>query len=251
MPARRKIPLKIEVTESHLCSVDLRLKILAGLPFFADVKAADLQGINRLFREYAYTAGGIICAEGDLGDRLFVVADGRVKLMRHSLSGKTVLLDMLTQGEFFGSLSGAEDAAYPDTAQAQTETCVLSIPRSDFRRLLEAHPSISLRLLEITSTRLHAAQARIQELSGLSVEGRIANLLLLLGRKFGRPGDLGLLIDSPLSRDDLAAMAGTTTESASRVMSQFQKDRLIHTGRKWVSIVDLKALEVLGAAEPR
>ena len=243
MSTRRKTPLKIEVTESHMCSVDMRLQILGRVPFFTGLKHDDLEQINRLFREQGYATDETICFAGDPAEHLFVVADGRVKLMRHSLSGRNVLLDMLTPGEFFGSLSTLGDDLYPDTAEAQTQTCVLSIHADDFRRILEKHPMVALRVVDIMAARLRTAHERVRQFSALSVEGRIANLLLVLSRKFGRPSDVGLLIQSPLTRDDLAAMTSTTTETASRVMSQFQKNGLIQTGRKWVSILDQDALE--------
>jgi CRP-like cAMP-binding protein len=86
--------------------------------------------------------------------------------------------------------------------------------------------------------------------SVVSVEGRIANILLLLSKKLGETSRVGLLIDSPLRRDDLAAMSGTTTETASRLISQFQKEGLIQTGGKWVSILDPVSLEqITGSAE--
>jgi CRP-like cAMP-binding protein len=249
MPTHRKTPLNIEVTESHQCSVDLRLKILHGLPFFADLPHADIEQINSLFHEYGYAPNETICFAGDTAERLFVVADGRVKLMRYSASGKNILLDMLKPGEFFGSLSALNDDVYSDTAEAQTQSCVLSVSATDFRRVLEKYPKVALRVLEITSARLHEAQERVRQLRALSVEGRVANVLLILGRKFGKRSDVGLLIESPLTRDDLAAMTGTTTESASRVMSQFQKDGLIRTGRRWVSILDQSVLERIAEAE--
>jgi CRP-like cAMP-binding protein len=232
-----------------MCSEDLRLRILSRVPFFAGLKQADLEQINRSFREQGYSAEEIICFAGDPAEQLFVVADGRVKLMRHSLSGRNVLLDMLTPGEFFGSLSTLGDESYPDTAEAQTQTCVLAIHANDFRRILERHPETALKVVDIMADRLRTAHERVRQLSALSAEGRIANLLLMLSKKFGKSSDVGLLIQSPLRRDDLAAMTGTTTETASRVMSQFQKDGLIRTGRKWVSIVDQDALERIAEAE--
>lgn len=249
MNARRKTPLEINVTDSHMCSVDLRLEILGRLPFFAGLQQEDFDRINRLFHEVGYGPGEIICLTGDPGERLFVLADGRVRLMRHSLSGKNVLLDLLTPGEFFGSLSTAGDDFYPDTAEAQTQTCVLSIRASDFRRILQDHPQVVLKVLDITAARLSAAHERVRQLSALPVEGRIANLLLLLARKFGEKKEVGLLIQVPLTRDDLAAMAGTTTESASRVMSQFQREGWIKTGRQWAAIVKSAPLEQIASAE--
>lgn len=249
MSIRRKSPLEINTTESHSCSVSLRLQILGQLPFFAGLSQAELEMINRLFREVGYGPNETICFAGDPAERLFVVADGRVKLMRHSLSGKNVLLDLLAPGEFFGSLSTQGDAVYPDTAEAHTQTCVLSISTDDFRQILEQNPLVVLKVLDITAVRLRAAQERFQQLSALPVEGRIANLLLVLGKKFGHPEAEGLLIQVPLAREDIAAMTGTTPETASRVMSQFQKEGLIRTGRQWVAINDRMALEQIAGLE--
>jgi hypothetical protein len=96
MTGRRKSPLEIDVTESHMCSLDVRLQILGKVPFFAGLSQDDLEQINRMFREHGFALNEIIYFAGDPAKHLLVVADGRVKLMRHSLSGKEVLLDLLT-----------------------------------------------------------------------------------------------------------------------------------------------------------
>jgi CRP/FNR family transcriptional regulator, nitrogen oxide reductase regulator len=249
MTGRRKSPLEIDVTESHMCSLDMRLQILGKVPFFAGLSQEDLEQINRMFHEHGFAPNEIIYFAGDPAKHLLVVADGRVKLMRYSLSGKEVLLDLLTPGEFFGSLSVQNDEIYPDTAEAQTQTCVLSIGVDDFRRILEKHPLVVMKVLDITTVRLQAANERFQQLSALPVEGRIANLLLVLSTKFGNPSEVGLLIQAPLAREDVAAMTGTTSETASRVMSQFQKDGLIRTGRQWVALIDRGALEKIAGVE--
>jgi CRP-like cAMP-binding protein len=249
MSTRRKSPLQIEVTESHKCSVDLRLKILGQLPFFKDISQPDLEQINQSFHEIGYDGGEIICFAGDPAERLFVVADGRVKLVRHTLAGKDVLLDMLTSGEFFGSLASLGDDVYPDTAQAQTPVCVLTISKDAFRHILDRHPSVTLKVVDIMAARLRAAHERVRQLSVSPVEGRIAHVLLVLSEKFGKESEVGLLIQVPLAREDLASMAGTTPESASRVMSQFQKEGLVDAGRQWVAVLDRARLEAIAGSE--
>jgi CRP/FNR family transcriptional regulator, nitrogen oxide reductase regulator len=249
MPPRRHSPLEIKVTEPHLCSVDLRLKILGKVPFFKDLPQAALKQINALFHEKGYAADEMICSAGDPAERLFVIADGRVRLLRHSLTGKEILLDILAAGEFFGSLSTVKEDVYQETAQAQTQACVLTISREVFRQILDQQPSVALKVLDIMSARLQASNERVHQLSVLPVEGRIASVLLRLGDKFGERHEAGLLIQVPLSRTDLAAMTGTTTESASRVMSQFQKDGLIQSGREWVSVTDREGLEAIAGSE--
>lgn len=243
---RRKIPIQTHYTEVHQCSVDLRLSILGNLPFFQSLSSDDVSVINQYFREIGFAANEPICFAGDPAETLFVVADGRVKLMRHSQSGKEVVLDLLTRGEFFGSLSGLGEDVYSNTAIAQTQVCILTIDKDAFIQILTRYPSVSLKVIGIMSERLHAAHAQLERISAGTVEERIAYVLLRLADKFGEKNTgVGLLIQAPLTRDDLAAMSGTTTESASRVVSQFQKDGLIRSGRGWVAIRDRNGLQSL------
>jgi CRP-like cAMP-binding protein len=243
MSERRKSPVDAESITPQMCSTDVRLEVLSRVPFFAGLADEDLRRINRLFREQGFASGEAIYFAGDPAARLYVVAEGKVKLMRHTWAGKDVMLDMLALGEFFGSLSTLGHDQYPDTAQSQTAACVLSIESEEFRDILKDYPQVALKVLDITSERLKSAHETIRQLSVFSVERRIAHTLLKLGEKLGQQDKVGLLIQVPLSRDDLAEMTGTTTESASRVMSQFQKDGLIESGRQWVAITDLEGLE--------
>lgn len=249
MVARKRSPLKIKVTEEHQCSVDLRLRILSQVPFFQHLSPAELAFVNRLFHEKGFSVDDLICSAGDPAEQLFVIADGRVKLLHYSLTGKEIVLDLLTAGEFFGSPATSRAEVYQDTAQAQTQACILTIGRDDFRQILDRYPSVVLKVLDIMSARLKAAHERVHQLSVLPVDQRLAGILLRLGDKFGEPREVGLLIQVRLSRDDLAAMAGTTTESASRAMSQFQKDGLIRSGREWVAISDRAGLEGIAGEE--
>jgi CRP-like cAMP-binding protein len=247
MSSRRKSPLDLEPIQPHMCSVELRLEILSQLPFFDGLPKIAIININQRFVERGFIAGETIYFAGDPAGHLYVVADGKIKLLRHSSSGKDVLLDLLTLGEFFGSLSSLEDDRYPDTAQAQTAACVLSIRSEGFRGILDEYPQAALKVLDITAERLKSAHETIRQLSAFPVEKRIAHTLLKLAGKIGRKDAVGLLIEVPLSRDDLAEMAGTTTETASRIMSQFQKDGLVESGRQWVAIKDLRRLaDLLG-----
>ncbi len=137
---------------------------------------------------------------------------------------------------------------YTNTAQAQTGVCALSINAGDFRALLDAYPSIALRVLDIMTGRLHSAQDMIRQLSAYPVEQRVAFTLLKLAEKLGEAHDEGLLIRMPLSREDLAAMTGTTTETVSRTLRQFQQSGIVNTGRQWVAIADRERLQALAEA---
>jgi CRP/FNR family transcriptional regulator, nitrogen oxide reductase regulator len=245
MTAARKSPVEIEDIEPHMCSLNLRLEILSELPFLSTLSAPEIQQVNRNFVEHGYQPGEVIYYSADHADRLYVVATGKVKLLRHTHTGKDVLLDMLKSGEFFGTLSTLGEESYAETAIALTSVCILSIGSAEFRHILERYPQVSVSILDTMSSRLLEAQDMVHQLSAHSVEQRIAFTLLKLADKLGERNEVGLLIQMPLSRDDLARMVGTTTETASRVMSQLQKDGLIRTGRQWVAITDRERLRTL------
>lgn len=233
----------------HACSIDLRLKILGRLPFFAGLMPADLQLANQQFIEVGYQPGQAIYSGGQPGERLFVVADGKVKLFQQTAGGQTVLLDLLGSGEFFGNLSAAFGSAYTDTAVAQTSACILSIPTEAFARLLAGHPSLVQQTLALVSERLSAANRRLLQLSAMPVEQRIAQTLLRLVEKLGRAHDTGLLIDVPLSREELGEMTGATTETTSRIISQLQSAGTIESGRGWLAVKDMAGLRKLAGEE--
>ena len=228
-----------------MCDLELRLYILSRLPFFSGLPASTIREVNPLFTERGYTRGEVIYFEKSPANRLYVVADGNIKLMRHTLSGKDVMLDILDQGEFFGSLTQTEADTYAETAQAHTPVCTLSIEGSNFRQILNHHPPVAIKVMGIMAQRLRESQEMVRLLSTSSVEQRIAHVLLKLGDKLGETDDNGLLIQLPLGRGDLAELSGTTTETASRVMSQLQKEGLIRTGRRWVAIMDQPGLAAL------
>lgn len=245
MKSRRKSPVNTITTEPQHCSIDLRLKILSRLPFFAGLPAKAMEQINRHFVEVGYEPGDIVYSAGEPAERLYVVAEGKLKLLQHAPGGRNLLLDILTTGEFFGSLTTLGAATYTDTAQLQTPACLLSIRSDAFQQILDAHPKLALKTIAIMAERLNTANQRVLQIVSMPVDRRIAYTLLALGKKLGRKEEMGLLIDVPLSRDDLAEMTGTTPETASRVMSQLQSSGVIESGRQWIAITDWDAMEEL------
>ena len=162
------------------------LAIPRSCSVFYRLKHDDLEHINPLFREQGYATDETICFAGDPAEHSFVVADGRINLIPAFTIRQECIARYVTPGEFFGSLSTLGDDVYPDTAEARTQTCVLSIHADDFRRILEEQPTVALKVVDIMAVRLRTAQERVRQFSALTVEGRIANLLLVLSREFGR-----------------------------------------------------------------
>jgi CRP-like cAMP-binding protein len=242
MDEHRKTPLEPEYIEPQMCTIDLRLIILHQLPFFKGLSHEVIAEINPLFREYGFETGETIYFAGDPAVKLYVVAAGKVKLLRHAPTGQEIVLDLLLPGDFFGTLPMLGEETYPDTAQAHTTSCVLTITGDDFQPILGRYPQVSLALLEIVSNKLREAREVIHQISASPVESRLAATLLKLAVKLGEQHNGELLIQLPLSRQDLADMIGATVETVSRIMSQFRKQKLIRSGRGWVAIIDREAL---------
>jgi CRP/FNR family transcriptional regulator, nitrogen oxide reductase regulator len=249
MANRRHIPLEPEPIGPQMCSVELRLDILRRVPFFSGVAAENIAAINGRFHERSYAAGEAIYMAGDSAVRLYVVAVGKVKVTRHTLAGQDVVLDILAPGELFGALSTLGDAEYPDTAQALTPSCVLEIAAEDFQAILQGYPTVALAALDIVAGRLQIAHEQIRQLSAQPATSRVAAALLALGRKLGEPRDGAVLIEMPLSREDLAAMTGATVETVSRIMSKLRTQGVIRSGRRWVAIADHDRLAALAGEE--
>ena len=248
MCQRRKSPVEIDIVPPQYCTIDLRLEILGQLPFLSPLSERELKEVNEHFRERGYDEGETSYFSGDRATHLYVVASGQVRLMQHSPSGKDVLLDLLLAGEFFGTLTPGPTERYGETAQAQVATCALTISADAFRELMAAHPKIALAVLDMTADRLQAAREMVRQLSTQPADERIAAVLLKLAEKLGEPHEEGVLIQTPLSREDLAQMTGTTPETVSRVLSQFQKDGLINSGRQWVAVANGEQLATMAGA---
>ena len=243
--SRRKSPLRLDQVDPAFCSLEYRLKLIGRLPFFNFLPAEAVSKINMLFHDHDVHPDERIYFEGDEAKFLYLVALGKVKLIRNAASGREVLLDILRGGEYFGALTALGGRVYAETAIAQTDCCILQISSTDFESILAEHPEVARRAIEGVSQRLAEAQEIVQQLSSDTAEQRIAAALLRLAGKLGEARGDHVLIQLPFSRQDLAAMTGATAETVSRVMSRFAEEKLVKSGRKWVTITDPKRLRQL------
>jgi CRP-like cAMP-binding protein len=245
-----EVVVEHEESSAPHCSPSLRLAILRRVPLFAALDDQSLALVDRRFHERGYAAGEMIYFTGDPAQTLYVVAIGKVKLLRHA-PRQDVLLDFVGPGELFGGLPVMGDRAYPDTAQAQTDCCLLEVLADDFQAILDAYPPVTRTLLGIVSERLLAAHATIGRISAYPVESRVAATLLALAGRFGAAEQGAERLQLPLTRQNLADMTGATVETVSRVMSQLRKQGLIRSGRGWVALLDRDRLAALAADLPR
>ena len=139
---RPKSPVRLEWVDPAACSLDYRLKIVGRLPFFKHLPAEAISKINLLFHDRDARADERIYFEGDDAKFLYLVAMGKVKLIRNSASGREVLLDILHGGDYFGALTALGGRVYAETAIAQTDCCILQISSADFERFFPNIPKL-------------------------------------------------------------------------------------------------------------
>jgi CRP/FNR family transcriptional regulator len=191
----------------------------------------------------SYRKGTAVFVEGDPPDFLFTVVSGRVKVVKMTHSGREVILEILGPGAPVGAVAAYECRPYPASAVALEDTTCILLRRAALFELLERHPSLVRGLLAGLSHRLVQLTSRIAELTSGRVEGRFAQLFLKLADRMGRPERSGSFIPMPLSRQDLAALTGTTIETCIRVMSRWGKEGVVLTEKDGFVLRDRAALE--------
>ncbi|RPF28959.1 Crp/Fnr family transcriptional regulator [Georgenia muralis] len=245
--ARRHVPLRSTCAQPHRCAPDVRLAVLRQVPYFRGLTEDELAGVDARMVSLSWAEGDRLYTAGEPAEHLFVVAAGRVKLTRTGAGGTEVITDVLAPGDLLGALSTLGEPTYAESAVALTTTCALRIGPAAFREVLTERPAVALRVLDDLAGRLARARSDVGR-SGESVAARVATVLLRLADRMGqeRPGG-GVLIQVPLSRADLAAMAGSTPESVSRVMSRWRSDGLVDSGRRWTALLDRDGLARIAA----
>ncbi len=204
-----------------------RVQILKKSHFFSSLSEPSLREINRFFTEEKFQRDDYILFEGDSPEWLYIVLEGRVKLLKHSDTGKDIILQIYTPGDMFGEVALFDRQPYSASAQAMEPTTIMKMARKEFILFFGRHPFVATELIIELGRQLREAQATIKSLAVDRVEQRIAQILLKLAGKVGVSEKGGVMINLPLTRQDLADMAGTTVETAIRVMSRFTKSKII------------------------
>ncbi|MBI5379855.1 MAG: Crp/Fnr family transcriptional regulator [Nitrospirae bacterium] len=200
-----------------------RYELLRKIPIFNSFLDAELRKVADHFQEERFDRHEYIFMEGDPSEWLCIVAEGEVRIVKHSPNGKDMTLEIIAPGEVFGAVAVFDQIPYPASAQALQKTTVLKLPRRVFFDLLDRHPAMAVDTITFLGKRLRAAHAMMRALAADRVERRIAAILLKLAEKAGVPEREGVRIGLPLTRQDVAEMVGTTVETAIRVMSKFTK----------------------------
>ena len=226
--------------------------LLAQSALFAPLSDTERAGVGQQLVRRAFERDEYLFFEGDAAEWLLFVAEGRVKMIKHSESGRETILSTFGPGQIVGEVGVLVGEAYPATAQALEPTVTLALRRDEYVALVQRHPGLAWALIEELGRRLLRAHETIRSLAVEKVERRVARVLLRMANTAGErledasaPGAVRITV--PLSRQDIADMAGTVIETAIRAMSKFQKQGLLETREG--QIVLLKPHRLVALAE--
>jgi CRP-like cAMP-binding protein len=218
---------------------------LRASPVFVAVPTDELESLAHLAREDTYKTRDYVFMEGDPARWLCLVISGRVKILKHSRTGRDVVLDLFGPGEVFGGVAVIERRPYPAAAQAMESSRILRLPGDAVIALTERYPSIIREMALTIGRRLRMAHESVKSLSVDPVEARLAATLLRLAEREGTRTAEGLALPFHLTRQSLADMAGTTVETTIRVVSRWSRDAIVRDDGGHLALKDIETLRGL------
>lgn len=226
------------------------VEVLARAPLFASVSLQVREAALQASYRRRLRAGEFFFYQEEPATTFYVLLDGRARLIQMTPEGHQVIIRYVGPGDGVGIIVALSDMPYPLSAEAVTECLALAWDSDSVTRLLETYPELAFSGMRLIAGRFRGLQRRFQELATEKVERRVARTLLRLARQAGRKTDNGVLIDLPLSRQDLGEMTGTTLYTVSRILSRWEQDGLISTGRECVMICNPHGLVTIAEDLP-
>jgi len=186
--------------------------------------------------------GEPIWMAGAKAEFMAVVGVGFVKMTKSTPQGTEMAVELLGPSQAFGLMAAIEGRDFPLTAIAVTNTWYLKLPTREIQPIYARSSLLKDQVIRHIGPRLRKAHDMMSRLGSGKVEERIAAVLFILADSYGHETSDGVELDVPLTRADISEMAGTTTETAIRVLSRWQKDGIVATDRQMITILDQDAL---------
>jgi CRP/FNR family transcriptional regulator, cyclic AMP receptor protein len=211
-------------------------------PLFAALDPEDAAALRASLRETVFAKGEALFNEGEPGDRMYIIIDGKVKLGQTSADGRETLLGVLGPGENFGELSLFDPGLRTSTATALTDVVVLGVGNDQLRPWLAGRPEIAAALLQALARRLRRTNEAMADLVFSDVPGRVAKALMDLGEKFGTVTPEGLMVTHDMTQEELAQLVGASRETVNKALADFAQRGWIRLETRQVLILDVERL---------
>lgn len=218
------------------------ISILKSIPLFSPLDEISLKNISSALSERDFKRNEYIFYENEPANAFGIVIKGRVKIVKHSLEGKEVIIRIIPEKQIFGEVAMFDNLPYPASAIAMEDSKILMFEKATFLAVIKKEPSIAWEIIMDLSRKLRDASQALKEVASERVERRIASLLLRLGEYYGEKKGSAIELKFPITRQEIADMCGTTVETAIRIMSRFTKEGIIETEKGTIKILTPETL---------
>jgi CRP/FNR family transcriptional regulator len=219
------------------------VELLARVPAFETLERSDLERIAQLAVPRSFEPGQAVFHEGDSSDTCYVVREGHARAVRSHAGGRTITLATFGPGDIFGELAMFEDERRSATVEAIEPTSVVAVLGPDMRRLMAEHPQISTRLVIALGRRLREMNERLSRQSFQTVQSRVAVVLSELVAQEVQDGKGPADVLLTTTQADLAQLAGSSRESASRFLAVLERAGVLSQGRGRIVVHEPEALQ--------
>ena len=219
------------------------IELLARVPVFEALAPEDLAEVAQVAVPRSFEAGQVVFRKDDDSDTCYVVKEGHCRAIQQNPDGRTITLASFGPGDFFGELAMFSDEKRSATVEAIEETSTIAILGPDMRRLLREHSDISVKLVTAVARRLRDANDRLARQSFQTVQSRVASVLAQLAAQAQREGAEGKDVLITATQADVAQLAGSSRESASRFLAVLERANVITQGRGRLTVHDPATLQ--------
>jgi CRP/FNR family transcriptional regulator len=216
--------------------------VLSQAPLFEALSEDDARALRADVIQVRLTRGERLFAEGDDGDKLYIILRGKIKLTRAAHDGRENLLSVHGPGEMFGELSLFDPTPRTASATAITDATLAGLTHVDLRTWLSSRPEVAMHMLGALAQRLRRINDIKADLVFTDVPGRVAKALLDLGSRFGVQQDNGLQVNHDLTQEELAQLVGASRETVNKALADFAARGWIQLAAKSVLLVDADRL---------
>jgi CRP/FNR family transcriptional regulator, cyclic AMP receptor protein len=216
--------------------------VLRRAPLFEGLDEESARALRRQMSDVKLSRGEHLFLEGQGGDRLYVVLDGKIKLTRAAADGRENLISVLGPGEMFGELSLFDPRPRTSTASAVTDATLAALAHDALRPWLHERPEVSMHMLQALAKRLRRANDLNADLVFTDVPGRVAKNLLDLADRFGEQEHDGLHVHHDLTQEELAQLVGASRETVNKALADFAARGWLQISARSVLILDAERL---------
>ena len=215
------------------------VEILKKVPLFSALEKQDLETLATIVTKKEFCKKETLFQQGDPGDEFMILTEGSVKVELMNTEGKELTLTILTPFQFLGELALLDDVPRSATVISMDQSTLLSINKRDFARILESYPRMSIPIMRQLTRRVRVLTDDIASMAFLDSYSRVTRKILNLAEEMGKPTPEGkVMIDQPLTHQQLANLVGTTRETVTKILNEMKDNGLLSIRRHRITILD-------------